>query len=752
VWRAVSRIVLIAAVISCGGGDSSGPDPIDPNSIEGQITALYPEGPTLRDAAMSRIAAVRAGLAQNNATGAKSQALSLVDLTLTSLRAGVLTGGKVEATRASASRLIDAIYQLVSLTPPAIPDAALTDDGAAKIVGPSGGTVATPNGGAGVQFPAGTLPQEVLVTIVRIPTPATPGTGPLPTTLKQYPPYYDFATTPAVVFSDSARVGICQVTDPSSPFYPPEPHDKLRLAHTVGPASQTTLEILDRVSVDDLVRCTSVTASATNFDAQFGWRGALASIVDRALDMVRPTQLFAAHGGLGGKTKSFSPFGAVDPTSAPVASVTVTISPSTIKVGEMALASAVLKDASGNVLTGRSVTWSAGGSNVVSVQASRGIISGDSPGTATITGTSEGKTGTATITVTPAQLFASLVTSGRDHTCALTSTAIAYCWGSNTSGQVGDGTTSRRLSPVAVSGGLTFRTLSAGSTYTCGLVNTSAYCWGNNFDGELGDGSKTNRTAPTPVAGGLAFDSIAAGFRHTCGLTSSGAAYCWGFNGTGELGNGTTVSQTSPVPVAGQLVFRSITVGGFHTCALTTGGAAYCWGLNNGGRVGDAGQTINTSPVPVPGGLTFQTIAAGYNHTCARTSTGVAYCWSYNNVGQLGDGTTTDRPGPVAVVGGFQFQALSAGYQHTCGLIPTGSAYCWGDNTYGQVGDATTTNRSSPVAVIGGRSFQRLAVGHYQSCGVTASSAVYCWGANFSGQLGDGTTTDRSLPVAVGPP
>jgi alpha-tubulin suppressor-like RCC1 family protein len=758
-WVRAVRLCLSlsAALLFVECSDSSGPDPIDPNSIEGQITALYPEGPTLRDAAMTRIAAVRAALAQTNAATAKSQALSLVDLTLTSLAAGTLTGGKVQSTRAAASRLIDAVYQLVSLTPPAIPDAALTDDGAAKIIGPSGGTVATPSGGAGVQFPPGTLPSEVLVTIVRIPA-TTPGTGPLPTSLKQYPPYYDFATTPAVVFSDSARVGICQVTDPSSPFYAPEPHDRLRLAHTVGPAGQTTVEILNRVSVDDLVRCTSVTANATNFDAQFGWRGALASIVDGALGMVRPTELFAAHGGLGGKTKSFSPFAAVDPTSGPVANVTVTINPSAIRVNENALATAVLKDAAGNVLAGRSITWSTNASPFASIGASTGIITGVAPGIATITATSEGKTGTATVTVSAALFVASSVVTGGSHTCALTNSGAAYCWGSNIRGELGDGTLTNRPTPVRVTGNLSFVTLAAGSSYTCGVTNVgTTYCWGRNDNGLLGDGTVTDRLAPTLVAGGLSFVSLYAGLSHACGLTGSGAGYCWGFGLNGEIGDGTRNNRSVPTLIAGNLTFRSLAVGSPNTCGLTTSGQAYCWGYNTNGQIGDGtvGNPQSGSnpltPSAVIGGLTFQSLVVGAFHDCGLTAAGVGYCWGGNGNGQVGDGTTTDRVGPTAMVGGLTFSRLAGGLlRYTCGIATSGAAYCWGENNVGQLGDGTSGNsRLNPTAVSGSFTFTSLAIGSGHSCGLTGNGTLYCWGDNGLGQLGDGTVTRRTTPTPV---
>lgn len=779
--RLTASICLAFIFLACS--DGSGPDPIDENSIEGQITALFPAGPTLRDAAMTRVASVRQALAQNNSATAKSQALGLVDLTLTSLRAGTLTGGQVAPTRAAASRLVDAIYQLVSLEQPKIPDAALTDDGAAKIIGPSGGTVVTPNGGAGVQFPAGTLPSEVLVTIVRIPSTPTPGTGPLPTTLKQYPPYYDFATTPVVVFSDSARVGICQVTNPSSPFYPPEPHDRLRLAHPVGPGAQSTLEILDRVSVDDIVRCTSVSAYAPNFDAQFGWRGALASIVDGALNLVRPTELFAAHGGLGGKTKSFSPFGAVDPLSGPVATISIASSTTTVNAGRSIDLTAVLKDASDNVLPGRTVAWSSSDTALATISATGvvapvvGIFGG---GSVTITATSEGKTATTTITVVrapnaPNRVPGSPIASfdlGESNGCALNGNGNAFCWGSNTFGQLGDGTTVPKSSPTAVvmPAGVSFTSISTGGrsfgsdAHTCALTPQGiAYCWGATQSG-IGDGTNSRWSVPTQVSmpSGVTFTSISTGAEHTCALTAASIAYCWGSqNVFGVIGDGATLTnRLSPVPVVmpAGVTFSSISAGYFNTCAIGSDGAAYCWGINDPyGAVGDGTTTTRSIPtrVVMPAGVSFTKITTGWLYSCALSSTGIAYCWGSNSSGRLGSGQPTSDNAlvPVSVVmpAGVAFTSIAASNTHTCALATNGVAYCWGDNAGtnqlatgpGGLGDGTIISRLVPTPVLMpiGVTFNTLSVGTSFGCGTSAAGVRYCWGNNSIGQRGDGTTT-----------
>ena len=307
--------------------------------------------------------------------------------------------------------------------------------------------------------------------------------------------------------------------------------------------------------------------------------------------------------------------------------------------------------------------------------------------------------------------FASL-TAGGDHTCGLAADGKAYCWGSSDNGQRGDGTTDRRGTPVAVAGpaggaALTFSSLSAGTFHTCGVVaDGTAYCWGDNSYGELGDGTTTQRLVPTPVAGGQRFAAVSAGSFYTCGLTGAGKAYCWGSNVNYQLGDGSATNHASPSPVSGDLTFASIDAGpAATTCAVTTAGAGYCWGGNFHGPVGDGTTTDRSTPTAVTGGLTFTDIAAGWAFACGTTTGALLYCWGDNDRGELGDGTLTDHASPAAVLGPAGGAALGFAivgvFTHTCGVTSSGAAYCWGDNEAGELGDGSTTDRTTPMPVVG---------------------------------------------------
>jgi len=298
-----------------------------------------------------------------------------------------------------------------------------------------------------------------------------------------------------------------------------------------------------------------------------------------------------------------------------------------------------------------------------------------------------------------------LLTAGSAHTCGYDANALSFCWGDNTAGQLMDGTTISRTGPVQGHPDPNGPNLSAGSRHTCFrhffAKTTEVNCWGSNASGQLGNGTTANGLATVQGLPSDFFGTITGGASHTCARTASSVAYCWGSNNAGQLGDGTTSSRLTAVVVQTGLSFASLTAGSAFTCGLTATGVAWCWGANESGQLGDGSTTNRANPTQVQGGFVFVALTAGPDraHTCGRVSSGVTYCWGLNDHGQLGDGTTINRSVPVPVQGGLAFTALAAGWAQTCGLTRTGATYCWGSNSNGQLGDGTTTQRLLPVAV-----------------------------------------------------
>lgn len=345
------------------------------------------------------------------------------------------------------------------------------------------------------------------------------------------------------------------------------------------------------------------------------------------------------------------------------------------------------------------------------------------------------------------------VASGNGSTCAAALDGKAWCWGSNSGGQIGDGTGTPRSSPVLVGGGVTLSGIVAGGAHACGIApGGSARCWGLNGNGQLGDNTEIDRLLPVEVSGAHTFSQLAAGLVHTCGLRTDGEILCWGSNGNGRLGDGTTVQRLVPTVVAGGPYLSVHASSSTHTCALKDGGTAWCWGANASGRLGDGTQTDRLVPTQVIGGHTWQAISVGGSHSCGVVTGGTAWCWGTGGQGQLGTGSASNFSQPVPVTGGHTFAGVSTGGSHSCAVTAGGAAWCWGQNGSGRLGDGTATNRLEPVAVTGDVSFATIRAGGEHTCGRTTQGAAVCWGRNLEGQLGDGTTTTRLAPVAVKPP
>jgi alpha-tubulin suppressor-like RCC1 family protein len=388
------------------------------------------------------------------------------------------------------------------------------------------------------------------------------------------------------------------------------------------------------------------------------------------------------------------------------------------------------------------------------------------------------------IKVTGLSSGVSAITAGAYHTCALVTGSI-YCWGAHDVGQLGNNVAinaSANPTPQQVKfstdTALThIQNIAAGQNHTCAFSSGSVYCWGSNSSGQLGldPSSVSNSIYPHPVT----FDpsvveegirALAGGAEHSCILTS-GTLYCWGDNGFGQLGNSATIDTYNPVQVIddstslGIVGASSIALGAYHSCTIADG-VPKCWGKNLDAQLGDGTTTDSSVAINVDtstgtlNNAKFQTITAGNSHTCGIAN-GKTYCWGLFTDGQLGDGAYHNQqvPDPSYIVDQFSSGSLnvSGGGQHSCGINSNG-IYCWGDNTYGQVGsDPVSVGTSVPAPLSVATStvqfnsvLSSVSLGYSHACAVVGGG-VKCWGRNNLGQIGNNAaTTDNILtPTAV---
>jgi alpha-tubulin suppressor-like RCC1 family protein len=350
------------------------------------------------------------------------------------------------------------------------------------------------------------------------------------------------------------------------------------------------------------------------------------------------------------------------------------------------------------------------------------------------------------------------ITIGRQHSCARMVDGTVWCWGLARQGQLGGAAVANSTTPMPVIGlSAKASEISAGSDHTCArLENGQVECWGRNGSGQLGNASTSNRLTPTLRSGlprevnRIAIHPLG---EHQCALLETNGIKCWGDNSYGQLGDGTTSLTLSPVDVTGLTAgVADIQVGQYYTCALTSVGGVKCWGRGSAGQLGDGSFTDRYTPVDVSGMSTGAVaIAVGEDHACAIRDVGTVFCWGNGDVGSLGNGRAGLVGIPVMVNGlGADAVAVTAGDSSTCALLKTGRVQCWGSNFTGQLGDGTTSARFAPVDVVGLSSTAvSLEMRRFRTCAVLDSGGVQCWGLNSMGQLGDGTTTARLTPVDV---
>jgi len=349
------------------------------------------------------------------------------------------------------------------------------------------------------------------------------------------------------------------------------------------------------------------------------------------------------------------------------------------------------------------------------------------------------------------QLAQLTLATGSGFSCAVRSGGKVFCWGENSLGRLGNGTTTNSATPVQVSGLDDAVAVTAGSYHACAVrVGGGVRCWGDNLEAQLGDGTKTGRTTPVDVVGLSNAVTVIGGFYATCAQRATGQLMCWGGGPSGMFGSAAS-TQLTPIEIPAGNGARAVDMGAFNMCALSTGGGVTCWGDNAEGQLGNGMNVDSSTPVAVSGVSTARSISVE-NLACAALDNGQAVCWGEGDYGVLGNGGSADSSTPVTVSSISAVSDVSVSGLQACALRGGGRVSCWGNNESGTLGDGTMTSSPTPVTVTG--LIDALALGQRSPlsshvCALRATGAVVCWGGNGSGQLGDGTTANRSSPVTV---
>lgn len=308
--------------------------------------------------------------------------------------------------------------------------------------------------------------------------------------------------------------------------------------------------------------------------------------------------------------------------------------------------------------------------------------------------------------------------------CGVTTGHELQCWG--------DGTLAAAPVPTAVPGAPAAGKVVLGTSHACALaIDQRIWCWGSNSAGQLGDGSNTTRLVPALVAVDRRFRDVGAGNGFTCGLSTVGEVWCWGSNSSGQLGTGSGVSSAVPMRVASDLRFGELVAGQNQACARALAGDWFCWGLDAFGAVSMGRSGVGRTDIPVPAVTTpgFTRLATNYNSSCALDDGGRAWCWGFNGQRILGDPTLDgERQEPGLVATGLRFVEIATGDYATCGRTADGALHCWGFNLLSRVGVPDRSVQLDPVAVSGVPPLASIAVDENLSCGLTAAGAAWCWG------------------------
>jgi len=340
---------------------------------------------------------------------------------------------------------------------------------------------------------------------------------------------------------------------------------------------------------------------------------------------------------------------------------------------------------------------------------------------------------------------ATAISAGAGHTCAVAN-GEAHCWGQNDKGQLGRDAGPSSIDsdpPAGLPSGVV--AIAAGGAHTCALVQADGvYCWGDNTSGQLGNGQSgptTGSSTANKIAGSEGALLIAAGDGHSCYATAS-KTFCWGRNSQGQIGNGNveTTPRVQPTEVIGVGGAVDLAAGDNHTCAVDSSDVL-CWGANDRSQVGNGGASAAV-PTPVVVLSPGSRVGLGANHSCAASGSDGLSCWGANLSCQV-DNSCQDRRSPNGVLSNVL--AVAGGTGHTCAIRRGGGVTCWGLPS--QLGVVTSSSSEQDVVSLT-VPVQAITARSMHTC-VIQTGAVMCWGSNDHLELGIAAPGPSTLPVLI---
>ena len=324
-----------------------------------------------------------------------------------------------------------------------------------------------------------------------------------------------------------------------------------------------------------------------------------------------------------------------------------------------------------------------------------------------------------------------------------------WAWGSNSCGELGDGTRSYRESPVQIPGTSWTK---VGRNSAALKSNGTLWSWGTNgTTGAVGDNSFADgRSSPVQIPG-TSWKFVAGGTDDPFKMATKtdGTLWVWGSNFYGQLGLNDRTTRCSPIQIPGTS-WNNISDN--DPGATKSDGTLWMWGSNTFGRLGVNDTVQTSSPVQVPGTTWNKIQSASLLASIATKTDDTLWSWGYNGYGVLGDGTRIDRSSPVQIPG-TSWSDIELGCDHALAKKTDGTLWAWGRNQFGQLGNNfqvafSEAPRSSPVQ-IPGNNWNIIAAGVLISAATKTDGTLWIWGYNNQGRLGDGTRTYRSSPVQI---